>query len=177
MSSRSLPALRAIGFDETISVPRAAVLRRAYLHHEAAVIGMGWLWVIAGALGLGGALGLTGLHSLRDLPVNAAFLVLLAGVSVGKMVVGVMLTDLDPRAHRPALVVAALSLPLPHGLLPAATMLYLGLCLKGRMVLSPLYQKIRRESEAVTTPLSPVPWALACLSLPILVGWTLMALG
>ncbi|MCC6126349.1 MAG: hypothetical protein IT426_15425 [Pirellulales bacterium] len=158
-------------FSMTPEIADAEAIRKKYLSHEASVQSIGilyWLGSIVCFVALffmsymivsrGGNFGFETLFGLLYL-----------GIAVLGLWLGYGFRKLDSRVRIPAGILAALGLlQIPIGTLINAYILYLIFSAKGKMVFSPEYKEIIRQTPHIKYRTSLVSWILLILVLALL---------
>jgi hypothetical protein len=150
-------------------------IRRKYLSHEASIQGVGSLYILNGIFGFFALiiflLQLFNITPHTDLknPENLGLLVI-AIISIPIFLLGKSLRKLNPAARIPATILSIIGLiAFPLGTIIHAYILYLIYSQKGKMVFSPEYHDIIRQTPHIKYRTSIIVWiALGILALAVL---------
>lgn len=168
-----------------VAEPEALRIRREHIHHEAALKGLGSLWVLGGAVALllSGAAWLVFVFAppgdepgmRAELVVGSAFL---GSLGVGLVASGAGLFFLRAWARIAGAVLSALSLlSFPVGTLLGAGCLYLLLSGKGARVCTLEYSQVIAVTPGVRSWVTWAAWALHLTLLALCLVWFAFVAG
>jgi hypothetical protein len=149
----------------------AEIIRRKYLSHEASVQSIGilyWLGSIFMFIASFVLLFVT-LTGKSNPFIELIFIPIYLGLAVLSLWLGYGFRKLDSRVRIPAGILSALGLlGFPMGTLINAYILYLLFCAKGKMVFSPEYKDIIRQTPHIKYRTSWIVWVLLFILLAFL---------
>jgi hypothetical protein len=151
----------AVPLDGLVDPAEAERIRREHISHEVSVKSIGLLYYLAtfflGLASIGFAFALVNAEEIPGLEGAEYMLPIFVVFAIIYGVVGYGIRSLASWSKIPVIFLSALSLlSIPIGTLIGGYILYLVLCAKGKVVLSPQYKEIIRQTPHVKykTPLS-----------------------